>query len=146
MPSNEPPETGLDTDRSHTRVSRRHVIFLDALLVMILALLLVLPEATIWAQQQVGQGGHALDGNLQLGSGGYNRRTSAPSRIQRSRYAVGGYAGRGRGSSSRSLYTVNRAGGMSYSRHNAFAPRSRYRSTGYSGNRYSSGYQRRFRY
>ena len=27
------------------------------------------------AQQRVGSGGHALDANLKLGSGGYNRRT-----------------------------------------------------------------------
>ena len=132
------PEPAPGSHRMRTRMNRQHVLFVDVLLTVILALMLLMPAATSWAhRQQLGQGGHALDASLQLGSNGYNRRSSAPSYLQRSRYAVG---------NSRSLYTVNRAGGLSYNRHNAFASRSRYRSTGYTGNRYSRGYHRRFRY
>lgn len=131
-------EPALESHRVRTRMNRQHVLFLDVLLTVILALMLLMPSETSWAhRQQVGYGGHALDASLQLGSGGYNRSVSAPSRFRRSRYAVG---------NSRSLYTVSRAGGLRYNRHNAFAPRSRYRSTGYTGNRYSRSYHRRFRY
>ncbi len=147
MPSNEPPKTGLDTYRTPTRVGSRHILFLDALLMAILVLLLGLPAATSWARQQKVQYGRALDANMKLGSGGYNRHTSAPSRIQRNRYAVGSYAGRSRaGGSSKSLYAIDRTGSMSYTRHNAFASRSRYRSTGYTGSRYTSNYHRSYRY
>ena len=137
MPSNEPPKTRLDKYQTHTRVGSRHVLFLDALLTVILVLLLGLPAATSWAMQQRVQFGRALDANMKLGSNGYNRHTSAPSRIQRNRYAVG---------SSRSLYSVNNTGSMSYTRHNVFAPRSRYRSTGYSGSSYTRSHHRSFRY
>lgn len=148
MPSNEPPKTGLDKYRTPRRVGRRHILFLDALLMAFLVMLLGLPAATSWAMQQKVQYGRTLDANMKLGSGGYNRHTRAPSRIQRNRYAVGSYAGRGRaGGSSRSLYAVDRTtGDMSYTRKHSFAARSRYRSTGYSGSRYTSSYHRSYRY
>ena len=142
MPSNEPPKTGLVKYQTHPRVGSRHILFLDALLTVILVLLLGLPAATSWARQQKVQYGRALDANMKLGSNGYNRHTRAPSRIQRNRYAVGSYAG-GR---SRSLYAVNRNGSMTYTRRNVFASRSRYRSTGYTGSRYTNNYHRSFRY
>ena len=112
-------------------------LYLPALLGLAL-LTLIVPSSSVSGQRQVSRGGHALDANLQLGSGGYNRHSrSTRSYLQRRPYAVG---------SSRQLYTVNRAGTMTYNPNNAFAPRSPYRATGYTGDYSSRSYHRRFRY
>ena len=113
----------------------RVIFLLNLACLALLAVLLAMPLAQTFAQRR--GGGHALDSSLQLGSGGYNRRGGSRTGMQRSRYSTGG---------SRSLYVVGRSGNLRYSRNNAFAPRSRYRSTGYAGDRSSNSYQRRFRY
>jgi hypothetical protein len=62
--------------------SRRWSACLAALAVVILAI----PGS---AQQRVGSGGRALDANLQLGSGGYNRPTSSGVMMAKPIYRVG---------------------------------------------------------
>jgi hypothetical protein len=99
--------------------------------------LVIAAVGTAFGQMQVSRGGHALDANLKLGSGGYNRPARASSVVSRSRYTHG---------SSRSLYTVNSRGQMRYNPNNAFTPRSRYRATGYTGDYSSRSYHSRFRY
>ena len=88
------------------------------------------------AQKMVGSG-HALDANLEVNSGGYNRPANAPGYVHRNRYVAG---------SSRQLYTVNRAGTMTYNPHNAFASNSRYKATGYAGDYSSQAWHSRVRY
>jgi hypothetical protein len=88
-------------------------------------------------QHRVGQGGHALDRSLLVGSGGYNRPVNSRGPYSRQTYSPG---------SSRALYTVRADGTMRYSPHNAFNPRGAYHATGYTGDVTSHAHHRRFRY
>ena len=109
--------------------------------VVIFLLVVVATAFSSLAQQKLRHDGHALDANLQLGSGGYNRAVRPPGYMADRRYTVG---------SSKPLYVVGPGGGMHYSPNNAFFPRSQYRATGYPG-RFSDtattgASLRRFRY
>ncbi len=90
----------------------------------IFLLVVVATALSSLAQQQMGRGGHTLDANLQLGSGGYNRAVRPSGYMAGRRYTIG---------SSKPLYVVGPRGGMHYSPNNAFFPRSQYRATGYPG-------------
>ena len=87
-------------------------------------------------QQLVG-GGHALDNNLRMGSGGYNRTRPNANYMAGQRYAPG---------QSKPLYLVSSTGEMVYSPNNAFFPNSRYTATGYRADYQSAGWHSRFRY
>lgn len=117
-------------------MKRRILLVLNMICLCLLMILIAVPQPGAPAQQLAADG-RALDANLRLGSGGYNRRVSAPNQLQRSRYKAG---------SSRSPYVIGRHGDFRYSRNNAFAPRGRYKSTGYKGSRHSNAYSKRFRY
>ena len=114
----------------------RILLILNMICLCLLAMLIAAPQPGAPAQERVADG-HALDASLRLGSGGYNRRTAGPNMLRNSRYTVG---------ASRSPYVISRTGSYVHSPHNAFAPRGRYRSTGYQGTVHSTGYSRRFRY
>jgi len=100
------------------------------------AIVAALPLGAVVGQQLV-VGGHALDQNLRLGSGGYNRR------VPNSNYMVGRryYPGQ-----SKPLYVLNQEGELQYSPNNAFFPKTQYRAVGYQATYQTPGYNRRFRY
>jgi hypothetical protein len=103
---------------------------------LLATMVIALPLAGVIGQQRV-QGGRALDYNLRLGSGGYNRRPASPNYMPAQRYTPG---------QTKPLYTVNRYGDLSYSPSNAFMPKSRYSATGYQATYQSPGWHQRFRY
>lgn len=112
----------------HAQITRKATVIV-ALVVMVFV--------GISVGQQVVNRGYALDANLQVGSGGYNRAARG-SYLYRPRYTVGA-----------TRYGVNNRGGVGFYRsHNSMA-RQRYKSTGYRGSR---SYQsrnfpsRRYRY
>ncbi len=112
----------------------RTLMVLNMICLCLLVILIAAPQPGAPAQQLVADG-TALDNNLRLGSGGYNRRV-APNRFQQSRYTFG---------SSRYRYG-GRTGEYLPSNDRRFAQRGRYRSTGYQGNRTTYAHSRRYRY
>ena len=99
--------------------------------------LLVLAAAALLVPGTLAVGQYALDANLRVGSGGYNRPTRGAA-LKQTRYQPG---------RTKSVYTVTGDGRMVYNQNNAFNPNSRYTATGYSGtSKYSNGWSRRVRY
>lgn len=80
---------------------------------------------------------NALDMNLQVGSGGYNRPVRTSTLMPATRYVPG---------NSKPQYVVGMRGDLVYSPNNAFFPQSRYTATGYTATYQSPGWSRQFRY
>ena len=106
--------------------------------IRLLVLLALLPVGAALAQYMTGQGGHALDGSLQMNSGGYNRSVRSGAGMGRSRYAAG---------TTRAVYRTNRHGNRGYNPRAAFAPKTRYAPTGYprGGRQHTGGNRLRYR-
>jgi hypothetical protein len=107
-----------------------------ALAGVLVALLVALPLGAVLGQQLI-VGGHALDSNLRMGSGGYNRPSAKTSYMSTQRYAPG---------ATKPVYVVGQTGEMVYKPNNAFFPKTRYTSTGYNATYQKPGWHSQFRY
>ena len=122
---------GFTRDSKHHRVARGGRARLLAS-IGLGVLVVTAGFSAVRAQQLVGSGGHALDANLRLGSGGYNRTRGGSRFVARHPYAV---------ETTRQRYKGGTTG-------RTFATQRRYDATGYARNQ--GGVQmrdhQRFRY
>ena len=114
----------------HSRQDRASAISL------VMMIVIGLPLGAVIGQQLV-IGGNALDNNLRMGSGGYNRTRPNANYMAGQRYAPG---------QSKPLYVVGATGEMVYSPNNAFFPQSRYTAVGHQATYQQPGWHSRFRY
>jgi hypothetical protein len=105
-------------------------------ILFVAGVVVALPLGAVIGQQLI-IGGHALDNNLRIGSGGYNHPSAKASLMSTQRYAPG---------QTKPLYVTSRTGSLVYSPNNAFMPTSRYTATGYNAAYQSPGWHSQFRY